>query len=203
MFGGVKYTNDKYAQFSTKETSNELWSLNLLTNKWTLISNEVSSGSSASRQTPPSSSRSTTFKHYVLPIGVSGHTMHLLRNVQDNTTLISVFFGYSEYYGANLNLVQEYNIEARTWTYRNVYSVNIGYGHTSTFNPINNMIYFYGGLLLTSSMPSSYDPIKTLLFDTVSDNLFSGGNTPLSKTPGLQPPHASVPLASSSGSSTG
>ncbi len=113
MFGGVIYNNEKYAQFSYKETTNELWSLNLLTNKWTWL-NADGKGASTGRQALGSSSiplsgRSLP-KSYVLPIGVSGHTMHLIRNAQDNMTLINIFFGYSEYYGSNLNLIQEYNI---------------------------------------------------------------------------------------------
>jgi hypothetical protein len=126
MFGGVVYNNEKYSQFSFKETSNELWSLNLLTNKWTLLNNEQSKsgggagpgGATAGRQTASSSSTSVPLsstssrmsKSYVLPISVSGHSMHLIRNAQDNMTLINIFFGYSEYYGSNLNLIQEYNI---------------------------------------------------------------------------------------------
>ena len=114
MFGGVKYDNENYAQFSFKETTNELWSLNLLTNKWSLLNEGENSASTGSRTTSSSTqgrnSAAAGIKHYTLPVAVSGHSMHLIRNLQDNFTLINIFFGYSEYYGANLNLIQEYNV---------------------------------------------------------------------------------------------
>jgi hypothetical protein len=170
MFGGIKYDNKNYAQFGAKETTNELWSYDLLSNKWFLVNK-------------PNIINQTTHddvRNYVLPIGVSGHSMHLIRNSQDNSSLLSIFFGYSEYYGQNLNLVQEYNLDTKTWDYRSVHNFNIGYAHSSTFNPKNNQIYFYGGLLFStsgfsspssiSSLPiaaaaSSFDQIKNIFFD--------------------------------------
>ena len=74
-----------------------------------------------------------------------------------------------------------------------MYNINIGYGHSSTFNPANNQIYFYGGLLLTSAIPNSYDPIKTLLFDTVSDNLFINSKSSSSSSSSSLPLFASAP----------
>lgn len=198
MFGGIKYSNEKYAQFDYKETTNELWSLNLLTNKWTLLSGGPTGQESqnSGRFVAPGS------RSYVLPIAVSGHSMHMIKNGNDNSTLITIFFGYSEYYGSNLNLIQEFNPDTKAWSYRNVYNINIGYSHTSTYNPVDNRIYFYGGLLLTSHMPNSFDPIKTLLFDTVSDSMFSSTNArSASAAGGTAPPIiASMPIFGSAGS---
>lgn len=95
MFGGVIYdaSETKLPQNAYKEITNELWSYSLLTNKWTLLNEEFSS--------------SNFSKKYMLPIGLSGHSMHLVeRGVYGKSILI--FFGYSEYYSANINLIQEY-----------------------------------------------------------------------------------------------
>lgn len=100
MFGGIKYDNENMTQNSRKWTTNELWSYNLLTNKWTLLAPTSSSNASIGDD-------QQTGKEFLLPIGVSGHTMHLVqRGAYDKSILI--FFGYSEYYASNVNLIQEF-----------------------------------------------------------------------------------------------
>lgn len=92
MFGGIKYDSDAPSQMSNKTTTNELWSYNLQTNKWILLNKAKSEA-----------------KSYALPIAVSGHSMHFVKKNQ-NLSSIFIFFGYSEYYGSTLNIIQEYNL---------------------------------------------------------------------------------------------
>lgn len=103
MYGGIKYdaanetdeTENSFQSF-VKQTTNELWSFNLQTNKWLLMNFAESK-------------KSPEFKNYALPIAVSGHSMHLVKK-SENLSSIFIFFGYSEYYGSTLNIIQEFNI---------------------------------------------------------------------------------------------
>lgn len=98
MYGGVKYDiNDE--NLINKESTNELWSYQFETNKWSLLNPR---------------SKDTILKNYILPLPVSGHSMHLITkyghfNEQPNKSLL-IFFGYSEYYGSTLSIIQEYNL---------------------------------------------------------------------------------------------
>ena len=111
MYGGVKYQfeNDASFNIANKQTTNELWSYNLVTNKWVLLNQAESMASN--------------MKHFILPLPVSGHSMHLVNNNIRNKTEFNlddnrfnsnnsllIFFGYSEYYGATLNIMQEFNL---------------------------------------------------------------------------------------------
>lgn len=119
MFGGVIYdaSETKLPQNAHKETTNELWSYNLQTNKWTLLNTAFSSTANVTADINNSSSDNTTNttahkpseneKKYILPIGVSGHSMHLVERGAYGKSIL-IFFGYSEYYASNLNLIQEY-----------------------------------------------------------------------------------------------
>ena len=106
MFGGIKYEidNENYSSFIKKETTNELWIYHFDTNKWFLLN---------------SYAKDRQIKNYILPLSVSGHSMHLIErptfrnqysslNTPNRSLLI--FFGFSEYYGSTLNIIQEYNL---------------------------------------------------------------------------------------------
>lgn len=111
MYGGVIYNSSDLhlPQNSYRETTNELWSYNLITNKWSLLN-------FATNDTFPSNSDTSKMiynetiddKNYILPIGVSGHSIYIVERPHGKSILI--FFGYSEYYASNLNLIQEYVI---------------------------------------------------------------------------------------------
>ena len=103
MYGGIKYDIDNDI-LANKETTNELWAYNFETNKWSLLN-------TMPKQNLP--------KKYILPLSVSGHSMHLIDrphfsafnnlNAQANKSLL-IFFGYSEYYGSTLSIIQEFNL---------------------------------------------------------------------------------------------
>jgi hypothetical protein len=129
MYGGVKYENSK---LSNKHVTNELWQFDLIRNKWTLLNEvELSDGTASSgvtattTSTGSSSNYETTSegtKNYILPVAVSGHSMCLIQNDSTKTNdsfsssnsnssskSLLIFFGFSEYYGSTLNIIQEYN----------------------------------------------------------------------------------------------
>jgi len=93
MYGGVKYQ-----EASGKQVTNELWKYDLENNLWTLLNEDL-----VVEQNYADS------KKYVLPVAVSGHSMCLVSN-DDGSRSLLVFFGFSEYYGSTLNIVQEYNL---------------------------------------------------------------------------------------------
>ena len=115
MFGGVIYdaSDTKLPQNAHKETTNELWSYNLQTNKWTLLNSVSVSNVTADKD--DTNNNTTTAQHkpsdagkkYILPVGVSGHSMHLVERGAYGKSIL-IFFGFSEYYASNLNLIQEY-----------------------------------------------------------------------------------------------
>lgn len=122
MFGGVTYDVEKsLPQHSFKQTTNELWSYNLLTNKWSLIN-------SASVSNETEQARYFN-KSYVLPIAASGHSMQLVERGAYGKSIL-IFFGYSEFYASNLNLVQEYVL---SWFCSNseiyIYLSNVTFGN--------------------------------------------------------------------------
>lgn len=127
MYGGVIYntssSNSGLPQNAHKEITNELWSYNLITNKWTLLNslptllNETSSSSgiyenaNSTQQHQKKNNVTTGEKSYILPIAVSGHSMYVVeRGGGAYEKSILIFFGFSEYYASNLNLIQEYVI---------------------------------------------------------------------------------------------
>ena len=102
MYGGIKYSIEDESMIKKKST-NELWVYHFDTNKWFLLN---------------SSPKEKYSRNYVLPISVSGHSMHLIyrpvfstgfNSNQVNKSLV-IFFGYSEYYGSTLSIIQEYNL---------------------------------------------------------------------------------------------
>ena len=108
MYGGIKYKSLSGfpAYYINKQTTNELWSFNLETNKWTLMNQPAHNESSSSNQPLNNQTQSNQtiyqIKNYELPSPVSGHSMYLVKKS------LLIFFGYSEYYGSNLNLIQEF-----------------------------------------------------------------------------------------------
>lgn len=134
MFGGVIYDSadeQSLPQNAYKQTTKELWSYNLITNKWTLL-NTFSNDTTVESSSPfvqddkmtkqRESDESFMNKSYILPIGVSGHSMYLVdRGLYGKSLLI--FFGYSEYYASNLNIIQEYVLGI--FYFSNFYSISI------------------------------------------------------------------------------
>jgi len=62
-----------------------------------------------------------------------------------------VIFGYSPQYGY-LNTVQEYYLGTREWQIVKTigFPVKGGYGHSSAYDPLTNLIYVYGGYVSES-----------------------------------------------------
>jgi hypothetical protein len=134
MYGGVKFTPANssmgLSESTSREISNELWQFNLKTNRWSLVwpqrnqeqhlnlsettitsdGSEEQPQSEQQQQSPPTaSSHSQHFsKGYALPIAVCGHTMHLVGGNSSQSLLI--FFGFSDYYGATLNIIQQFEL---------------------------------------------------------------------------------------------
>ena len=116
MYGGIKY--ETMGNHDNKQITNELWKFNLINNKWLLLNSDSSSASSEPNL--DTTTRENTKKLYILPIGVAGHSMSLIRknsaisssssNNNKNSTSLLIFFGFSEYYGSTLNIIQEYNL---------------------------------------------------------------------------------------------
>jgi len=107
MYGGIKY--ESLDNHDNKQITNELWKYNLINNKWLLLNSDSSSFSDQNTDAAKEGSK----KLYILPIGVAGHSMTLIRkNSFNNKTSSSllIFFGFSEYYGSTLNIIQEYNL---------------------------------------------------------------------------------------------
>ena len=113
MFGGIKYQQDgnyfesNSVNLNNRQITNELWRFNIDTRKWRLI-NPNDSTSADSKE---------AFKNYVLPVAVAGHSSVLINNQLKNSSSLFVFFGYSEYYGATLNLIQEYELGLTFFNY--------------------------------------------------------------------------------------
>ena len=88
MFGGVKHASGKW-----RTATNELWSYDLDTNRWTLLA----------------PNRSDT--HGVrLPLAVSGHSMHMSGDGSSSSRSLLAFFGYSHQHESTLRIIQEFNI---------------------------------------------------------------------------------------------
>ncbi|XP_062573722.1 attractin-like protein 1, partial [Saccostrea cucullata] len=85
-----------------------------------------------------------------IPMGVAGHTAHIVRGV------MYVLFGYSPIYGYQ-NRIQEYNIANESWSVPRTRGALVqgGYGHSSVYYPALDKIYIYGGYHARST--SNYD----------------------------------------------
>jgi hypothetical protein len=99
MYGGIKYSHNSNYNKST-EITNELWSLDLVTNFWDLLVQPTNDNEESS---------SNINKQYALPIAVTGHSIALINNNSSDPYLL-IFFGFSEYYAATLDVIQEYKI---------------------------------------------------------------------------------------------
>jgi hypothetical protein len=96
MYGGIKYDNS--INESNKQVTNELWEFDLIRNRWTLLNSDLTGNEP-----------NENVKNYILPVAVGGHSMCLIKN-KDFTNSLLIFFGFSEYYGSTLNIIQEYNL---------------------------------------------------------------------------------------------
>ena len=97
MYGGIKYDIDN-ENLINKESTNELWSYHIETNKWSLLNPML---------------KDSYLKNFILPLPVSGHSMHLISRqslIEQPKKSLLIFFGYSEYYGSTLSIIQEYNL---------------------------------------------------------------------------------------------
>jgi len=146
MYGGIKYENN-----SNKQVTNELWKFNLITQKWFQLLESTTE--------QLNNKTTTTTKQYVLPVSVAGHSMHL------NNNSILIFFGFSEYYGSTLNLIQEYNLTKKTWRiYQSVaFNINIGFAHSLTIADNSSIFYMFGGLNINSPISNN----SSFLFDSI------------------------------------
>lgn len=96
---------------------------------------------------------------------VAGHSATLVQNHGRKEKMV-VIFGYSPQYGY-LNEIQEYHLGTREWQIVDTigFPVKGGYGHSSAYDALTNLIYVYGGYvsesqttqILTSRL-YSYDP---------------------------------------------
>lgn len=96
---------------------------------------------------------------------VAGHSATLVHGKKEKMVVI---FGYSPQYGY-LNEVQECYLGTREWQIVETagFPVKGGYGHTSAYDPLTNLIYVYGGYVsetqITQVLTSrlySYHPIN-------------------------------------------
>ena len=129
---------------SYRHISDEIWSFDLNAKKWSLLNNLFSNTSER------------------VPIGVCGHSSILYRD-----TMLT-FFGFSRFFGS-LTLIQEFNLTSNTWSIRNLTNVPlfdelksnfpIGFRHTSVLDERTNLIYIYGGLIVSESYFEEEIPI--------------------------------------------
>ncbi|XP_012260217.2 attractin-like protein 1 isoform X2 [Athalia rosae] len=84
------------------------------------------------------------------PLKVAGHTANLVQSLGKKEKMV-VIFGHSPQYGY-LNTVQEYYFGTREWQVVETsgYPVKGGYGHSSSYDPLTNSIYVYGGYVSES-----------------------------------------------------
>ncbi|EZA62767.1 Putative protein tag-53 [Ooceraea biroi] len=84
------------------------------------------------------------------PLQVAGHTATLVQSHGKKEKMV-VIFGYSPQYGY-LNTVQEYYLGTREWQIVKTigFPVKGGYGHSSAYDPLTNLIYVYGGYVSES-----------------------------------------------------
>ncbi|XP_021361114.1 attractin-like isoform X3 [Mizuhopecten yessoensis] len=83
---------------------------------------------------------SSVEKERVIPVAVAGHTAHVINGI------MYIIFGHSPIYGYK-NRVQEYHLANKTWTIPRTSGAIIqgGYGHSSVYDPVSQIIYVYGG----------------------------------------------------------
>ncbi|XP_039300291.1 attractin-like protein 1 isoform X2 [Nilaparvata lugens] len=89
------------------------------------------------------------------PLKSSGHTATLVTtNKQKKSEKMVVIFGHSPTYGY-LNTVQEFHFGTREWIVVKTkgFPVKGGYGHSSSWDPMTQRIYVYGGFV--SEFPST------------------------------------------------
>lgn len=81
---------------------------------------------------------------------VAGHTATRVQ-IHGKKEKMIVIFGYSPQYGY-LNTVQEYSLGTREWQIVKTrgFPVKGGYGHSSAYDPLTNLIYVYGGYVSES-----------------------------------------------------
>ena len=178
MYGGIKYKsfNGLPTHYINKQTTNELWSYNLETNKWLLLNSFNETNLNSTNETSSNTTTSTTSnnlnnKNYALPIPVSGHSIFLHKNS------LYVFFGYSEYYGSVLNLIQEYKIDQKIWKAHNISSnIKIGYSHSSVIDKEKQIVYLLGGLCIDSNINSSFEYHQFSLIDKFYFNRNNNNN---------------------------
>lgn len=133
LFGGV--INDK-------DITNEFWSFNILTSKWTLLSSHKNS-------------------ELAFPKQVAGHTAHVINGE------MFIFFGYNPY-EEYLYRPQIYNFGSNKWEYGPEHESIVGrFGHSSSlyFKDKDPVILIYGGYTRTSQEPAYNISNDLLLFD--------------------------------------
>ncbi|RZF37106.1 hypothetical protein LSTR_LSTR013802 [Laodelphax striatellus] len=101
------------------------------------------------------------------PLKSSGHTATLVTtNKQKKSEKMVVIFGHSPNYGY-LNTVQEFHFGTREWIVVKTkgFPVKGGYGHSSSWDPMTQRIYVYGGFVseypstpILSNRLYAYDP---------------------------------------------
>lgn len=96
---------------------------------------------------------------------VAGHSATLVQSHGRKEKMV-VIFGYSPQYGY-LNEIQEYHLGTREWQIVDTigFPVKGGYGHSSAYDALTNLIYVYGGYVSESQTTQvltsrlySYDP---------------------------------------------
>ncbi|XP_012270635.1 attractin-like protein 1 isoform X2 [Orussus abietinus] len=116
------------------------------------------------------------------PVQVAGHSANLVQDFSKKEKMV-VIFGHSPHYGY-LNTIQEYYFGTREWQVVETmgFPVKGGYGHSSAYDPLTNLIYVYGGYVSESQSTQvltsrlySYHPntrIWTLLTSAPSARFF-------------------------------
>jgi len=77
---------------------------------------------------------------FVAPIATAGHTANIVGSH------MYIFLGYNPRYGY-IDFVQKFNLADNSWTFvaKKGSSISGRIGHTSTYDPVDKLVYIYGG----------------------------------------------------------
>ncbi|XP_015604179.1 attractin isoform X2 [Cephus cinctus] len=167
LFGDKIYMYGGVVQNST--VTNELWAFDVSAKVWENVTVHDNCNN----------------KTMCGPLKVAGHTANMVQSNGKKEKMV-VIFGHSPQYGY-LNTVQEYYFGTREWQIVETYGFPVkgGYGHSSAYDPLTNLIYVYGGYvsesqssqILTSRLYSYHPNTRewTLLTSAPSARFFHTG----------------------------
>ncbi|CAG7724473.1 unnamed protein product [Allacma fusca] len=150
LYGGV---HD--GRFGNRHISNEVWSLDLNTLVWSKVRSSDQDAQCKSRMCGP--------------IHLAGHTAVVINDKGNKSrhSKMVVIFGHSPRYGY-VNVVQEFHFGSGLWNILTTkgYPVTGSYGHSSSWDPLTQKIYVFGGYRIGPDSAAlsrdlfSYDPLS-------------------------------------------